>query len=402
MSTRKVGSPAEAVQQKAKAKTKHDSGGISKPKTKAKDTVAQSEAGENNAKQPSKTATKAAAVKVDEMAMKKTTNKSRPKTVISGVCEFRKSIYNTDHTRSATEHRRVEDRQDFYANSPIPPAPTKNALSHCMRTYASNFCSISSQDSVPPASANDSDTKDGESTTKKQNEENMDVDGDGDGNGNGNSNVDGRSSSSSDHKKETQNKNHVNVSESAAALGIHALDVFLGSLFDFVHNAYGTPDLETGKCKLKDKMTVSMLLAAIKAQIHYDHIHPRLKGDIELILRSCNLLIDLTQNKELVIRAHGGREYYYRMESDIINQFKTHLKADLSAPLFQKKGLEAIYARHRITTASEHCNVILELISRVFVAEMVFFSVKHLQAESMVTITDKIAKNALRVLGFEC
>lgn len=291
-------------------------------------------------------------------AGKATTKKHNKHRELEGICELRVNIYNQDQVRAPVYHQKLTTKQDFYINHPIPPAPTRSTIVSYMKAYANRVAPTkdsSEKESPKPESSESPILPLAEAL-----------------------------------KLAADDDAHINISQPASVRLVHAIDVALGSVFDVISGVYDTPK----------KLTVSMLLGAIKTQVHFHHTHPKHRGDLELLLKACTVLADVKKNKDLIIKAKG-KPFYKEFQAGINDIFKQSLQNDMSPLLYRGEGLEGAYLRYKVKDAEKSCHFILELYARLIVAEVVQHSSELAIRNSMVTITDQICARALSIMGFD-
>jgi hypothetical protein len=317
------------------------------------------------------------------------TDKSKHNKDVVGTCELRSNIYNHDQVRGDIYHKKLESKQQFYVNHPIPPAPTRNSTAVYMREYSKKLIGANSyphdlekfdpraEDQVEKIAQLTSST-DASLLGPMSRAQRLQKKSEG-------------GESAGEDESDDGSGDHINVSQSASVRMIHAIDTALGGIFDFVHGVYGKPK----------KLTAAMLMGAFKAQLHYHHIHPRHKGNLELLFKACSVLVEMKNSKESIVKAKG-REFYDDFQASIYEIFKNEFKQDINrSPLFRGEGMEGAYLRYKITSAEKSCGYILELFVRLMTAEAVHYSIELATQNSMVTITDQICARALTVLGFQ-
>jgi hypothetical protein len=316
----------------------------------------------------------------------------KPHQRIVGKSEILSKIYNQNQIRAVFKNAKPEEIKRFYINNPIAPAPTRNAIATCMRVYSARF--LKSQ-STHPALLNwtksssrkiESSEEAAEESSKKKKDvvsiDSQEVD-----------------SSSSSSTASTDSKTpQINVSHAATVRILHATNVAIGNIFELIINTHGEKN-EEGIYVLKQKLTVSMLLRAFMTMVHFNHIHPKIKGDSNLLITACNTLVSIYSEKALIIK-NNGKEYYDKLKDNTHTMFKNSLQADVSSPLYRGEGIDGTFARYRITDAQKGCLFILEMYSRLLISEVVYYSMELINQKGMVTITDLVCDRALSIIGF--
>lgn len=311
--------------------------------------------------------------------------KAKPHRIV-GTCELLTKIYNQNQIRTiVSKSSKLEDKQTFYSNNPIPPAPTRNAIAACMRIYSSRFLLTGKYPAIVSSKLKNINGK------KSTEDETTDA-----------STKNKKDDVTMSHDETTENGDNtrasLSISQPATIRVLHALDVALGNIFELIIHTHGEKN-EVGVYQLNKKLTVSMITRAFMTLIHFNHIHPRIKGHSDLLTAACNSFISLYASKDLLIKSKG-KDFFSQAKEDLITMFKESFKVDMASPLYRGEGVDGTFARYKVASAQKGCLCILELYSRLLISEVVHYSMELIGQKGMVTITDLVCDRSLSIIGF--